>query len=721
VISASSAYAAGATGNGILIAVIDTNTDPDHPDLTGRIVSASFDVNAATRGADDVDSEGHGTLVTGVIAANKNDIAGHGISFEADILAIRADRPGSCQETGDDGGCKFRDADLARAIDAAISNGARIINLSLGGEPDTDPSLENAIRRATAAGVLVVVSAGNEAAPAAPNEDDPSITDPATGISPTEPANIAGAAGTLGRVVAVGSIDLNGVISDFSNRAGNGEGLNGSANTKNYYILAPGEGVLTTGPDDDVIFPDQPTCSPGQSSNCNDDDDIGDYYRVNGTSFAAPYVSGALALMLDVFPNLAPEDALAALLDSAQDYVDNNPDLIRGEAAGVGVDAVSGVGILDLAAAFAPQGATSFTIDGKVQSTALAIAPAEGAFGDWASQPGALGELVFTDKFNRAYRFDAAAILPKGEARIADFDQRADSMAGQAHAFRQGPVTFSWHQAAFRDNPAIPYDEAPPAQFTAQYLFAGGGVEFGRGFGAKSLAPETSLINEAGARTGFSDGGWARYSHDVGNMSFEIFSSDDEDLAVSGIGLSRIQRDWGWRAQLSNIQDDRTALGGYVQSRFGGEDRSKLSAYALEGAWRPLNKLRLSAGMEAASVDLPGVDTSNVWTSRWSIGADTITAIGSLGLVIAQPRRAETGTLNFEGVTGLDETFNFITRTINAPLTPSGREINYEARWGFRLPGHINAGFTAALSTQPNHVEDADAASVYWFSLSKNW
>ncbi|MEQ9314337.1 MAG: S8 family serine peptidase, partial [Henriciella sp.] len=451
-------------------------------------------------------------------------------------------------------------------------------------------------------------------------------------------------------------------------------------------------------------------------------DDIGDFYRVNGTSFAAPYVAGALALMLDIFPNMAPEDAISALLDSAQDYVDANPDIIRGEEAGVGTDSISGVGILDLAAAFAPQGSTSFTINGKVSPTAFAIAPAQGAFGDWASQPGAFDQLVFTDRFNRAYRFDAASILPRGEARIADFDQRADSLVGQSRAFRHGPVSFAWHQPAFRDDRSVSFDEAPQAQFTATYLFSGGGVEFGRGYGAKSLAPDVSLINEAGARTGFSEGGWARFSREVGeNLAFEVFSSDDEDLSVSGVGLSRIEGNWGLRGQVSSLRDDRTALGGFIQSRFGGEDSSQLSAYAVEGAWKLDPRWRFSAGVEAASVSLPGMDTNNVWTSRWSVGADTFTPVGKLGLVIAQPRRAETGSLRFDGVTGLDESFAFITRTIDAPLTPSGREVNYEASWQFNLAGGFRAGMTAALSTEPNHVADAESASVYWFNVSKTW
>jgi subtilisin family serine protease len=163
----------------------------------------------------------------------------------------------------------------------------------------------------------------------------------AVGGSPTEPAYIAGEAASLGRVVAVGSIDTSRLISDFSNRAGD--------SAKNYYLLAPGEGIVSTGLDDDITLPGNPD---------NDADAIGDYYRISGTSFSAPYVAGALALMLQTFPNLKdkPEVALQILLDTADDYIDSNLDPITGTAAGVGVDIVSGVGILNLVEAFAPQG-----------------------------------------------------------------------------------------------------------------------------------------------------------------------------------------------------------------------------------------------------------------------------------------------------------------------------------------------------------------------------
>ena len=84
------------------------------------------------RATTDGDAGGHASFVASIIAGEKNNQGSHGVAFGASILSIRADRPGSCQDTSTDGGCKFDDATLARGIDYAIAQGAKIINLSLG-------------------------------------------------------------------------------------------------------------------------------------------------------------------------------------------------------------------------------------------------------------------------------------------------------------------------------------------------------------------------------------------------------------------------------------------------------------------------------------------------------------------------------------------------------------------------------------------------------------
>ena len=104
-VGASTAYSKGATGQGIIVAVIDTNVDTTISELTGQIF-ATHDVYT-TRSGTDIDTGGHGTLVSSVIVANKNNVGIHGIAYEAKVLAIRADSPNSCADTTPDGGCSF--------------------------------------------------------------------------------------------------------------------------------------------------------------------------------------------------------------------------------------------------------------------------------------------------------------------------------------------------------------------------------------------------------------------------------------------------------------------------------------------------------------------------------------------------------------------------------------------------------------------------------------
>jgi len=161
-INASSAYAHSErpTGEGVVVAVVDTGIVENHSELIGRISDLSTDI-VGDRGAGDVD--GHGTGVAGVIAANKDGRYMHGVAFESTIMAIRTDTPDSCEADGGEG-CTFSDSNIAKAITYAIENGAQIINLSLGRDPSvSDPgsTVFAALRDAVDRGIFVVISSGN--------------------------------------------------------------------------------------------------------------------------------------------------------------------------------------------------------------------------------------------------------------------------------------------------------------------------------------------------------------------------------------------------------------------------------------------------------------------------------------------------------------------------------------------------------------------------------
>ncbi len=140
----------GIEGNGIKIAVIDTGVDFNHPDLfgwgpDGKVIGG---YNFIQEGEIPLDTNGHGTQVAGVIAADGQLI---GIAPKAKILAYKVSENGEAVSS-----------DLIiKAIDRSIEDGADIINISLGVNK-TNASIEHAVNRALEKGIFVVTAAGND-------------------------------------------------------------------------------------------------------------------------------------------------------------------------------------------------------------------------------------------------------------------------------------------------------------------------------------------------------------------------------------------------------------------------------------------------------------------------------------------------------------------------------------------------------------------------------
>ncbi len=132
----------------IVVAVIDTGVDANHPDLRGALVPGWDFIG---NDGDPSDDHGHGTAVAGVVAARSNNhVGGAGICWRCLVMPIKAlDAKGSGDDTL-----------IAAGIVWAIDHGARVINLSLGG-PGSSVELANALGYASAKGVVVIAAAGN--------------------------------------------------------------------------------------------------------------------------------------------------------------------------------------------------------------------------------------------------------------------------------------------------------------------------------------------------------------------------------------------------------------------------------------------------------------------------------------------------------------------------------------------------------------------------------
>jgi subtilisin family serine protease len=279
---------------GVTIAVVDTGADLTAPDLAAKSPGA-FNVRTTQR--DVRDDMGHGTFVASIAAgspSNGEGIAGFG--GEAQLLAIKAG-PG-------DG--SFTDLDEAAAITYAVDHGAKVVNLSLGG-PQSTATEKRAVEYAVAHDVLLVAAVGNEHDRGNPTEY------PAALIQP------AGSNGVGGPGLAVAASTLSGSRAHFSN-------------TGSYVSLAaPGENVFgaVSALSSRSNFPR--VALPGSLR--------GSYGYSSGTSFAAPQVTGAAALVWGANPLLSARQVAQVLKDTASGHRSWNPEL--------------GYGVIDVAAAVA--------------------------------------------------------------------------------------------------------------------------------------------------------------------------------------------------------------------------------------------------------------------------------------------------------------------------------------------------------------------------------
>ena len=283
-----------AAAAGITIAVIDTGADLGAPDLAAKTPVA---YSIRSRSGDVTDLNGHGTFVAALAAGSASNGEGiAGIAAEATLMVVQAGGPSG----------SFSDVEEAAAIVYAVDHGARIVNLSLGG-PTTSTSERRAIEYAVSRGVLLVAAVGNSFA--AGN----SIEYPAALLQPVGSRGVGG----IGLSVAA------------SNRTG-GRAFFSSTGT-HVSLAAPGEGVFSAVSSGAPSSRYPRTSLPGSLA--------GQYGYGSGTSFSAPQVAGAAALVWAANPSLRADEIASILEQTASGQGTWSPEL--------------GYGVLDVAAAVA--------------------------------------------------------------------------------------------------------------------------------------------------------------------------------------------------------------------------------------------------------------------------------------------------------------------------------------------------------------------------------
>ena len=668
------AWALGATGKGIKVGVIDSGINPGLAEFAGRIDPASRDV-ASNRGI--TDTEGHGTAVSAVIAAARNGSQNIGVAFDSTIISLNTSNPNDCDP---EDGCKHSDSDIARALDIAVANGARVVNISLGGE-GIGRTMVEAVRRASAAGVVVVMSAGNDSA--------------------AQPSGFAlgGVQNSNGLVIIAGAMDEARAIASFSNQAGTAGA---------YYLTALGSRVRTI-------------------------DETGTGYLYSGTSFSAPVISGAAALLAGAFPNLTGRQIVELLLTTADD------------AGAVGVDSVFGRGILNIERAFAPKGTLTLAGSGAPVATGGGDGTGSGAMGDARTPASALAGAIILDGYSRAYAADLVAQLrqapqerPLGQSLAGD-QRSATASAGMTAVSITLDRRLSAQPWVGLAQLGLSYEDARQARILSGLMVSRispkTAVAMGISESGKTLQQRLTghygnaflVARDPMARTGFHGDRASSLGirHDLGPVGLTVTGERGEvhrpgiareaarqpGYSIGSVTLDRRIGPATLSLGASRLDESETVLGGRMSSLFGDGGSTSWffdagAALGLGGGWRA------DAAYRRGTTAMPGSAAlaagGSLATDAWSFDIGRTGAFASgdrLAFRVMQPLRVRSGGYRLQVPVSYDYadgSVGYDSRFFN--LAPTGREIDFEAAYGKSLwGGWLSAN--AFLRLEPGHVE----------------
>ena len=760
-INASSAYARGATGEGVSVGVIDSGVYEEHIEFSrgsgDKVEYAGSDYSTGSPRSDDAVT--HGTMVAGVIAANRdnnNFTSGfkmHGVAFEADIIAyeIPLGSGGGPYQPIDVGDINFSTDNYFANRFTTMANQADIINMSFGFSGVITSYSATEIESAFSLSIdalrqlnksrgnrsIFVIAAGN-----AWNDED-EFGNPVDASSPELLPGLPYLFPELkDHVLAVAAVDSSGEIAFYSNHCGA---------AADFCLAAPGGGDANndgTFDSDEIIWGPTPPPADGEPNS--------DYYAGTlGTSLAAPLVSGSLALLKQLFPTVGNHELVNRLLVTA------NKTGIYSDSS------IYGQGLLDLDSATRPVGSTAVAAGADLDSGLVALSDSSistfgGALGNSLQTALSSHSMAVFDELGFPFIQSASALI----GNIGGNAHSSSTASKLSHSIQEleggtkmqvGTTVHSWQRDSdlknrHTDNPA---DQVQPDYFALQTHNNNGGERFaginanpGWFFGvyADSFVSPAATNDDSSfaapwlrfARNGWSSGGAVelgdgklRMGVFEGSANWNRFQPISEHRS-NGAMMEYSLQNYGLSIQSGFVSEQDTFLGTELGSALGQLENSETFFAGINGHlqirdnWQGLFALysgttdtglthHSESGLNNSLLNLGDSITSSSWSLGLS-GHSLWKHNDQLSIYLAQPLRVESGQASLQLASGRTIDRQVVYQTVAIDLQPQGREQQLEMTYQFAW-GKATASARAEYIHQPNHDQQNSSYSEITFSL----
>lgn len=730
----------------VRVGVLDSGINLNHTDLDDNILtglSVTCDETGCVSGG--VDNVGHGTNVAGIIAAEVNNSGMHGVAPRAKLIALRFSDADGALTAGD-----------ATAIRYGLTQGVQVFNASYGLTSfNRDIPIVNAVDSLSTsytapppstirAFLTQNIDGTNYEQEYQSLVDNHAIIVYSAGNSGLNQSNILGGLpayfqGAVAPVyltqtnynivnpshldwsnnwVTVVALDDDNQLASYSNQCGV---------SRDWCIAAPGNIALSTSMDGGY------------------DADI------QGTSFAAPNVTGAIAIMLGAFPHLTPEEVLAILFDTATDL------------GATGVDTIYGHGLVNLRAASDPS-IGGWTLSSSSLSSSYSFYNSgfslSAPFGDAMASSHAM--LMFQDKYTKGYRVPLSALsggMTQNKTAFDKFSQFA--MAAYDNVARIGEhstlafsTTSTQPMAGYMLNNMKPENTTPGETKLAKFAY-NSAIEMGQdkalfGFNYKTdlndavsdpnkrrlvvsdalKNPYLSLTDAAtSAVIGMESGRhkWTLVNYQS-KFDNEYNYRFDTKKSLSGFfGEYSVKKGKATVALSEGVAMEQNSLLGSETSGAFGIDKSTTYHAGLSGRYELADNVALIANyhMGMTKVDAANgslfTDFDTLMTNAFAAGvefSDVRQKGDTMGLLVSQPLRVASGSAGMMLPSYMAANGSVLYSQQSLNLSPSGRELDIEGYYGVKLSEKSELSLNAIFRANPNNNEDADSEAAMFGKYS---